>query len=61
MGEGAVEGERNTEICRLSGHLLARRVDPLVVLELMQAFNATRCSPPLPDEEVTRTVNLAVP
>ena len=36
--------------------LLGRRIDPHVCLELILAFNATRCRPPLPEDEVVATV-----
>jgi hypothetical protein len=53
LASGAVtEGARNTTIARLTGHLLRKYVDPLVTLDLMQAFNAARCEPPLASEEV---------
>src|SRR5690606_13315370 len=39
------------------GHLLRRRVDPYVALELALCWNATRCRPPLPEAEVLRTVD----
>jgi putative DNA primase/helicase len=54
--EGAKNGERNVTIARLSGLLLGRRIDPHVCLELILAFNATRCRPPLPEDEVVATV-----
>ena len=37
---GASEGQRNHACARLSGHLLARDIDPYVVLELVLAWNA---------------------
>ena len=54
--DGVGEGARNDALCRLSGHLLRRRVDAVVVLELLLGFNATRCKPPLPDSEVEQLV-----
>lgn len=54
---GAQEGSRNDTAARLAGHLFSKRVDPFVVLELIQAWNEARNSPPLPDSEVVRTVN----
>jgi hypothetical protein len=54
--QGVVNGERNVTIARLSGLLLGRRIDPHVCLDLMLAFNATRCQPPLADDEVVATV-----
>jgi hypothetical protein len=54
--QGAREGKRNDTITRLCGHLLRRNVDAFEVLELMQAWNAFRCRPPLPEREVTGIV-----
>ncbi len=54
---GVEEGQRNDSIARLSGHLLRRRVDPYVVLDLMLAFNSVRCRPPLSADEVANIVD----
>jgi len=54
--EGVPEGERNTTIASLTGHLLWHGVDAQVALELMLAWNRLRCRPPLDDEEVARVV-----
>lgn len=54
--EGATEGERNNTIASFSGHLLWHGVDPEVVMEMMLCWNAVRCRPPLPEDEVIRTV-----
>lgn len=53
---GVAEGERNSTMASLTGHLLARDVDPGAVLELMLAWNRTHCRPPLSDEEVAAVV-----
>ena len=53
---GVDEGQRDCTVAKLCGHLLRRFVDPFVVLELMQCWNATRCRPPLPEEDVVRIV-----
>jgi hypothetical protein len=53
---GVDEGTRNDALCRLAGHLLRRRVDAVVVLELLLAFNALRCRPALPDSDVEQIV-----
>jgi hypothetical protein len=50
------EGARNASLARLAGHLLRRRVDAVVVLELLLGLNATRCKPPLADSEVEQIV-----
>lgn len=52
-----VEGTRDVSLARLTGHLLRRYVDPLVVLELVHPFNERRCAPPLPESDVERVVN----
>ena len=56
-GNLVVEGERNNSIARLAGLLLRRYVDPRVVLELLQAWNAYRCRPPLDADEVGQVVS----
>jgi len=53
---GVHEGERNSTIASLTGHLLWHGVDAQVALELMLAWNRSRCRPPLDDEEVARVV-----
>lgn len=49
-------GQRNNSITRIVGHLLAKRVDPRICLDLMLAFNEARCSPPLDASEVAGIV-----
>lgn len=56
LAEGVPEGRRNSSIASLAGHLLHHQVDEAVVTELLLAWNRTRCRPPLPDDEVVRTV-----
>ncbi len=53
---GIAEGERNSTIASLAGHLLFHGTDPEVVTELLLCWNRVRCRPPLPDDEVARTV-----
>lgn len=53
---GVGEGERNNTIASLTGHLLWHGVQPEVALELLLCWNRVRCRPPLPDDEVGRTV-----
>ena len=50
------EGQRNQTLAKLAGHLLRNRIDPWVALELLQAWNQTRCDPPLDDAELLATV-----
>ena len=54
--EGVREGERNNSIASLAGHLLWHGVDAKVTLDLLLCWNATRCRPPVSDDEVARTV-----
>ena len=53
---GAAEGTRDCTVTKLAGHLLRRRIDPFVALELLQSWNATRCVPPLPAKDIERIV-----
>lgn len=55
--DGAEEGRRNDTAARLAGHLLRRRVDPFVTLEICRMWNATRCRPPLDDAELAAVVD----
>jgi Bifunctional DNA primase/polymerase, N-terminal/Primase C terminal 1 (PriCT-1) len=55
--DGVSEGQRNQTVAKLAGHLLRRYVDPLVVLELVTAWNAVRCQPPLSHSEIVITVD----
>jgi putative DNA primase/helicase len=51
------EGERNLAITRLAGLLFSRlNRTPHLAAELVLAWNATHCSPPLDEEEVWRTI-----
>ena len=54
--EGVPEGERNSTIASLTGHLLWHGVDAEIALELMLAWNRMRCRPPLDDAEVAQVV-----
>jgi len=55
--KGVTEGARDNTTAKLAGYLLRRHVDPFVTLELLQGWNSTRCTPPLPAEDVVRIVN----
>jgi hypothetical protein len=54
--DGVPEGQRNSTMASLAGHLLWHQVDPQIVLELLLAWNRTRCRPPLDDAEVAQVV-----
>jgi hypothetical protein len=55
--KGVSEGARDCSLTKLTGYLLRRHVDPFITLELIRVFNATRCAPPLPDQDVERIVS----
>lgn len=55
--EGVAEGERNSSLASLVGHLLWHGIDREVVLELMLCWNQARCHPPLSDKEVISVVD----
>lgn len=55
--EGVPEGQRNSTIASLAGHLLWHQIDREVVLEVLLAWNRMRCQPPLDDEEVAQVVS----
>jgi hypothetical protein len=54
--EGVREGQRNSTLASLAGHLLWHGVDPAVTLELLLAWNRMRCCPPLHDSEAAQVV-----
>jgi len=57
IASGVAEGSRDNTVAKVSGHLLRRYIDPHVVLTLLQSWNTTHCTPPLPAEDVERIVN----
>lgn len=57
IAEGACEGQRNASAASLAGHLLRKFVDARLVLELILLWNAARNNPPLPLEEIIKTVD----
>lgn len=54
--DGVPEEQRNNATARFAGHLIAKRVDILVVVELLLAWNQ-RNNPPHSDAEVIKTIN----
>lgn len=50
------EGQRDNTVTRLCGYFLRQHVDPFVVLEILQLWNAAHCRPPLPADDVNRIV-----
>ena len=57
VSDSISEGTRDNSLAKLTGYLLRRRIDAAVVHALIQALNATKCSPPLPPEDVARIVD----
>lgn len=51
------EGQRNSSLARLAGHLFRHRVDPYVTLGLLRSWNEQNCHPPLTETEMTRTID----
>jgi len=56
-GQKINEGERNSAIASFAGHLLRRKVDPYLTVELILSWNGDHCIPPLDDFEVVRVVD----
>jgi hypothetical protein len=54
---GVSEGCRDNTVTRLAGHLMRRRIDPHVTLELLRCWNASRCTPPLQEHDIERIVD----
>lgn len=54
--DGTSEGGRNNAITQLAGHLLRHHVDPCLAQELILIWNEARNTPPLPTEEVIKTI-----
>jgi hypothetical protein len=54
---GADEGSRNDAVVAMAGHLLSRRLDPLLVLNIMKLWNDARLNPPLPEGKIIEIVN----
>jgi hypothetical protein len=51
------EGKRDVTGAKLAGYLLRRYVDPLIAHMLMQAWNASRCVPPMSEAQVTKILD----
>ncbi len=46
------QGQRNDQLTRRAGSLLAKKIPPSEVFTIIQAINEKHCSPPLPGKEV---------
>jgi hypothetical protein len=57
VANGSTPGGRHAAIVKLAAHLIGKKVDPVVVLNLVIAWNKVKNSPPKPDEEVIAAVN----
>lgn len=55
--QGVSEGSRNNSLASLTGHLLAKRVDPYVAYEIVNIWNDHRNNPPIPSNELDKTFN----
>jgi hypothetical protein len=56
LANGVAEGQRDCSITRITGYLIRRYIDPAIARELLQCWNLTRCTPPLPSEDIDRIV-----
>lgn len=54
--EGVGEGGRNDGLARLAGYLFRRKLDPIMVDDMVRMWNRERLRPPLPDDEVGITI-----
>ena len=57
VADGVDEGQRNAAVAKIAGLLLRRYVDPVVTLDLLIAWDVSRCRPPLGEREITYIVN----
>jgi hypothetical protein len=55
--DGADGLQRHKAVASLAGHLLRKRIDPHVALDLLIAWDQSRCRPPLGSVQVTTIVN----
>lgn len=51
------DGDRTDTLTSMIGHLLARKVEPLLVREIALAVNASKFKPPLPQDKILKTLN----
>ena len=51
---GVRSGGRNTALTRMAGQWRRMGFEPLQILALLQEWNARKCDPPLPEDEVER-------
>lgn len=56
FGSAIPQGQRNDSLARISGLLLAHRIDPYLCLDIILSLNITHCHPPLPEEEIAHIV-----
>lgn len=50
------EGGRNDALYRAGASMRAKRLDPSLIADAMRGINAARCRPPLPSDELERTI-----
>lgn len=55
-GKDIPEGQRNEELTRRAGSMLAKKIPPAEVLTMLLAWNRKHCNPPLPEGEVKSIV-----
>ena len=57
IASGPVTEYADAAAARLAGHLFRHGIDAAVVIGLLQTWNAVRCQPPLPADELYRIIN----
>ena len=55
--EPVLEGQRNEKLASLAGLLFRKLPYPELVAELVVAWNASRCKPPLPETEAWKIID----
>lgn len=54
--EGVPEGGRNDGLARMAGYLFRKKLDPIMVDDMIRMWNSTRLVPPLSEDEVSITI-----
>lgn len=57
IASGVYEGQRNSTVASIIGHLLSHRIEPVLAAQLVFAWNRQYNKPPLPDDEVMKVID----
>ena len=55
--EGCASGGRNVALASMAGYLFRKKLDPLMVLDMLRMWNRDKVVPPLDNHEFEQTVN----